>query len=93
VARLRADHLEIDRLWHALRPQLEAVAARSAEWNPSALQSAAQAFIAIHDAHVATEENLIFPAAEAAARREGAQALAAIGEEMARRRGAPFRPG
>jgi hemerythrin-like domain-containing protein len=93
VARLRADHLEIDRLWQALRPHLEAVAARSVEWDLSALRSAAQAFIAIHDAHVATEENLIFPAAEAAVRREGEQALAAIGEEMAKRRGARFRPG
>jgi hypothetical protein len=42
---------------------------------------------------VATEENLIFPAAEDVVRREGAQVLAAIGEEMARRRGARFRPG
>jgi hemerythrin-like domain-containing protein len=88
VARLRSEHAAIGRLWQVLRPLLDAVATRRADVDAAALASAAQAFIDIPDEHVRTENELVFPAAEALVRTEGSSVMDSIGDEMARRRGA-----
>lgn len=88
VARLRSEHVEIHRLWQALRPHLDAVATRQVVFDCAALGAAAQAFIDIHEEHVRTEDGLVFPAAEAWVRAQDPAVMAGIGDEMARRRGA-----
>ena len=87
VARLRSEHVEIHRLWQELQPLLDAVAARRADVDAAALAGAARAFIDIHVDHVRTENDLVFPAAEALVRSEGSCVMGSIGDEMARRRG------
>jgi hemerythrin-like domain-containing protein len=94
AARLLADHALIGQRWQALRPLLQSLrdGARdgvSAEGVPAGLEAAAAAFIEVHASHLALEDTLAFPAAEALVRAEGAATLAAMGEEMASRR----RPG
>ena len=87
IARLRAEHDEFHRLWGLLRAQLQAVATGGTGLDIDALAQAAQAFVDIHIDHVATENDQVFPAARAQVQREGDTARAAIGNEMAHRRG------
>ena len=79
-ARLQAQHLEIGAAWQRLRPLLEALTLAELP----ALQAAAAAFVELHDEHLRSEHELVFPAA--AARLDPA-ALRVMGLEMAARRG------
>lgn len=78
--RLLDDHVEIRAAWQTLRPlllQLEA--------DPAALRSAARHFIALHGPHLALEDDHVYPATQ---QRIDPDDAAAIGNEMAQRRGA-----
>lgn len=84
--RMLDDHTAIRSRWSALQPLLQGLAAGHAPAQP-ALRDAAAAFIEIHTPHLALEDEFAFPATQSIARAEGAQALAAMGREMAARRG------
>ena len=90
AAGLHADHLRMTALWSAIRPTLEAWSAAHASGTGEAdfLDRAAD-FERIYLAHLATEEQLVFPAAR---ERISASLLAAMSIDMARRRGAPAGP-
>ncbi|EHR73591.1 hypothetical protein BurJ1DRAFT_4805 [Burkholderiales bacterium JOSHI_001] len=85
---MRADHGRMDAVWATLGPALKAVAQGNngalpaPQWQALALD--AQRYIALHGTHVPLEDALAFPAAQA---RTDARARAAMGQEMARRRG------
>jgi hemerythrin-like domain-containing protein len=89
--RIHADHEQMDAIWRELGPQLRGLA--DGQWAPAtvpapprqlpALRMAAEAFVAIHAAHVPLEDQLAFPAARM---RLDAAAQQAMGEEMAARR-------
>lgn len=84
--RLLDDHVALRASWAALRPLLQ-------QLDPAdlaALDATAQHFIALHQPHLQLEDGLVYP--EAAARLP-ALMQAAMGLEMARRRGAPSPPG
>jgi hemerythrin-like domain-containing protein len=84
VARLRDDHARMAALWPEVRTALAAV--EQARWDEQA-QASAQAwrtFGALYEAHLQAEDALAFPAAQALL---DAPARAAMGREMARRRG------
>ena len=82
VARLQDDHRRMAAGWGGLRPALQQVAAGQPA---PALDSAAAAFAALYAEHLVAEDTQAYPAAAALL---GAEALAAIGAEMAARRGA-----
>lgn len=92
VRRLQRDHVEMAATWQALRPALQAVA----DGRSTALDAGAQAhlqhFVGLYDEHLRIEDETVYPAARACI---GDAALAAIGDDMAQRRGAPppRRPG
>lgn len=79
-ARLRAQHCEIEAQWRPLRALLQTF--DQAEL--PALRHAAEAFARLHDEHLRSENELIFPAARALL--DDAQSRA-MGVEMAARRG------
>lgn len=81
---LEADHRALAALWSELRVWLHKVHAGNAQAADARLVGAAQRFSAIHAAHIAVENDHIFPAAQA--RMDDAQ-LAAMGQDMAVRRG------
>jgi hemerythrin-like domain-containing protein len=88
--RLLDDHAGIRCSWAVLGPQLQALADGLAV-DADALHAAAADFVGAHDGHLEREDGLAFPAAvRLAAERPGY--LAAMGEEMAARRGAPWPP-
>jgi len=88
AARLAADHVEMAAAWAALRPDLVAVAER--RWPGGGEAEAAQAFTrwqrfaALYERHAAAEDEVAFPFAASLV--EG-EARAAMGREMAARRG------
>ena len=84
--RLRSDHATIRAAWQNLRPVLLQVAEGVGDQG-GALAAAAQAFVEAHDGHLELEDELVFPAA---ARLHPDPA--AMGREMARRRGAGKTP-
>ena len=85
VERLRADHRAFGDLWQSLRPLLEQIAERRfTAQQLDALGAAARAFRDLHTGHLDAEDRLAFPAARVCT---GASDLAAMGAEMARRRG------
>ncbi|MCW7538751.1 hemerythrin domain-containing protein [Aquabacterium sp. A7-Y] len=86
VARLLDEHREMDRLWIAIRPGLQALADGSRTTLEAQAEADAARFLAVHEAHLATEERLVFPAARS---RCDDTTLRAMGEEMALRRRAP----
>lgn len=79
-ARLLAQHREIEAQWQPLRALLQAL--DTAEL--PALRRAAEAFARLHQEHLRSENELIFPAARAMLGEAQAQAM---GVEMAARRG------
>ena len=84
VQRLRADHRAMTAAWQRLRPVL--VAWRDAPDPPAVdgpARDAAQAFAGLYDAHIETEERLVYPAARVAI---DPKTLRAMGEEMQARR-------
>ncbi|WP_349742237.1 hemerythrin domain-containing protein [Roseateles cavernae] len=78
--RLLAQHREIEAQWQPLRALLQAL--DPAEL--AALRRAAEAFARLHDEHLRSENELVFPAARALLGEAQAQAM---GIEMAARRG------
>jgi len=81
--RLIAQHREIDTQWQALRAGLQDLARLDAAQLLD-LEQQAQAFAALHEAHLRCEDELVFPAA---AVQLDAAAQQAMGSEMAARRG------
>jgi hemerythrin-like domain-containing protein len=81
--RMRADHLDMHAAWQVLRPLLETLDITTL----GALRDAAQRFAALYEPHLALEDELAFPAAHRQIDNEGAAALAAMGQDMAQRRG------
>lgn len=90
VRTLQADHVRMAALWAQLRPAL--VAWRD---DPAAVaidlatRTLAQAFMGQYDAHIETEEGLVYPAAKTCFDAPG---LARIGGEMQARRRQPAPP-
>ncbi len=87
VRRLQADHLAMGRQWPAVRADLMAVAT-ALEPRDTGLPAGARerwaAYAALYRQHIEAEERLVYPAAR---RQFSATAQAAMGDEMARRRG------
>ena len=87
IAMLQDDHLRMAERWTLAR---EVLLAWRDEPQPSALDGASRArlkaFSEAYDAHIATEENLVYPAARALFDEAG---LARIGAEMQARRRNP----
>lgn len=86
AARLQQEHLAMATQWQAVRADLQAVAAAAPETprvDPDR-RARWQAFATLYRGHVAAEEALAYPAAMAGL---DAPARAAMGDEMARRRG------
>ncbi|MEW6704732.1 MAG: hemerythrin domain-containing protein [Pseudomonadota bacterium] len=83
--RLLEDHVLIHRHWRTLAPLLQALADGGLP-EQAALADAAQAFVEVHREHLALEDQWAFPEAEQQVRAEGAEALRAMGDEMAARR-------
>jgi hemerythrin-like domain-containing protein len=85
VRQLQAEHLEMESTWERARAML----AQIAEGRLSALQpeesAAIDAFANLYTAHIVAEEQVAYPAAQAAM---DAKALAAMGDDMKRRRNA-----
>ena len=94
---MQADHLRMHAAWSALGERLRQLHAAAdgpmAAEAHAALASSAAAFAALYDSHIPLEDGLAFPAARAAL---DGTALAAMGAEMALRRGvhnpAPWSP-
>ena len=81
IDELESDHVSLALTWRHLRPQLAGIVA-GARGNLSPRE--VERIRAAYDAHIAREEGLLIPLA---ARTLDAGALAAIGREMAERRG------
>ena len=85
VMKLQEDHLAMESQWARLRVPLAALAKGRDEGYGAPQIAAATRFCALYDGHAQTEEGVVFPLA---ARLLDDDALHAMGEEMARRRGA-----
>jgi len=79
VVRLQAEHREMTSLWAALRRQLASIADAGDTAPPQW-----QTFAALYRAHILAEEAVAYPAAR---RLLDSRAQAAMGQEMAQRRG------
>ena len=87
VQRLHTEHRLLDAQWRGLRALLQPVADGHFDATTlPALQTAAREFIALNDRHLELEDRLVLPAADALT---GAVERAAMGAEMAARRGLP----
>lgn len=89
-ARLVAEHRAIAAQWALLRPLLASAAAALADIDVGALRTEAAAFVALHDAHLRTEDELVFPRAR---QNLTPQQRTAMSTEMAARRGLTLRCG
>lgn len=84
VQQLQQDHVAMERLWGAVKPILEQWKAPDSAGSPSqSARDAIAAFCAIYPAHIALENNTVFPAAFTLL---GADASALAGQEMQARR-------
>lgn len=84
VTRLQQDHLQMESRWGAARQVLSLVAeGRIAELSADE-EAVLDAFASLYDAHIEAEEGLAYPAARTLI---DEAAMAAMGEEMMRRRG------
>lgn len=83
AARMAADHALFASQWPPLAAMLQSLAEGGLP-DLGALQSAADAFCRLHDSHLALEDELAFPAAQA---RAGPAEWAAMTADMAARRG------
>ena len=81
---LETDHQDLAALWPAIRQWLQEVEAGRAQAADPGVSDTAERFCAVHAAHIALENTRIFPAAQSLA---GAAELAAMGRDMAARRG------
>ena len=84
--RLRAEHRLIEGQWCVLWPLLEQVASQR-EVGLAELDSATRRFTPMIDRPMRAEEQVAFPSARLSAVCEGPDAVRAMGEEMAGRRG------
>jgi hemerythrin-like domain-containing protein len=84
VARLRQDHLQMEARWPAARAVLAAVADGALANLTVEHHAALDAFAGLYGDHIAAEEGVAYPHA---AKLLDAGALAAMGQEMMRRRG------
>jgi hemerythrin-like domain-containing protein len=88
AARLRRDHEDIRAAWQALRPLLAQLADDAGRFDDApALAAAAGRFVAAHEGHLELEDELAFPAAARLHTNP-----AAMGREMAQRRGVGSAP-
>jgi hemerythrin-like domain-containing protein len=85
VARLQQDHVQMEARWQQARQVLAAVASGALQALSASDEAALEAFAVLYDGHIEAEERLAYPAAAALL---DAPALAGMGQEMARRRGA-----
>ena len=86
VQGLQQDHVRMSAQWQLVRADLQEVLA--GRWSPALGQAAPlrwQAYAALYDRHIVTEENQAYPAARPLF---DAGAVQAMGQEMAQRRGA-----
>jgi len=84
--RMQADHEAMRAGWAALAPLLGALA-EGQRPAPDVLAQAAGHFVELHREHLALEDSVAFPAAQQHLAQAGGAALAAMGDEMAARRG------
>ena len=84
VRRLQREHLEMTDLWPLVRDVLQRVDADDWPGFEPADEGLLERFARLYDWHIAAENELVYPAA---AQRLDAPAQAAMGQEMARRRG------
>ncbi|MBP6252209.1 MAG: hemerythrin domain-containing protein [Rubrivivax sp.] len=85
IERLQDEHRRMEAAWPAARLQLQAVA--DGRWQVDGADAAAAAwacFAGLYDAHMAAEDQIVYPAARSLF---DAAALATMGGEMAARRG------
>lgn len=85
VGRLQQDHLQMESRWRQARQVLDAVACGALQAFTAQDEAALDSFAGLYDDHMQAEEGLAYPAAAALL---DATALAAMGQEMMRRRGA-----
>lgn len=85
VARLRQEHLAMAALWRGVRADLAGIESGTWQADPATATRWA-AFAALYQQHIAAEESQAYPRAQALL---DGPAQAAMGLEMARRRGAP----
>jgi hemerythrin-like domain-containing protein len=85
VARLRQEHLALAAQWRGVRADLAGIESGAWQADPAAATRWA-AFAALYRQHMAAEESQAYPTAQPLL---GGPAQAAMGLEMARRRGAP----
>lgn len=85
VSRLQRDHLQMESCWREARQVLDAVATGARQALSAADDGALDRFAGLYDEHIQAEESLAYPAAAALL---DEPALAAMGREMMRRRGA-----
>jgi hemerythrin-like domain-containing protein len=83
--RILEDHAEIRSSWCDLEPMLVGVVAGIVP-DARSLAEAVARFARVHDGHLALEDDVAFPAAFQFQVLKGAEALADMGREMARRR-------
>jgi hemerythrin-like domain-containing protein len=84
VARLQADHVQMEARWHEARKVLDAVASGALPALTSENEAALDGFARTYDEHIRAEEEIAYPAAAALL---DEPAVAAMGREMMRRRG------
>jgi hemerythrin-like domain-containing protein len=84
VRRLQQDHVLMETHWQAARRVLAALEAEPSHSLSANDEAALDAFAGLYDAHIEAEEQIAYPQASALL---DPPALAAMGEEMMRRRG------
>ena len=84
VARLQRDHQQMESNWQAARQVLARIADGSLGTPGAEEDAALDAFANLYDAHIRSEEEIAYPAAQAVI---DADTLARAGQEMMRRRG------
>lgn len=85
VQQLQRDHLAMESDWAAARVPLQALAEGDIQVFSAADGAVFERFTRCYASHIHTEEGLVYPAAQALL---SASAVAAMGREMAQRRGA-----
>lgn len=84
VARLRADHVQMESLWAQLRPVLQSWTGEAIGTVPDEpARQLAATFAALYERHLALEETLVFPAARG---RIDEAELRSMSQDMAHRR-------
>lgn len=84
VCRLQQDHLQMEQRWGQAREVLAAVAAGELDALSPGDEAALDAFAGIYAGHIEAEEQLAYPAARELL---DERAIAAMGQEMMKRRG------